>query len=164
MPLSPLVVGRVDATVWWTWIVSPIRTAALRYHVMPRNATAVPSLSPRRDSSPVAIANTPGPWKIRPPNCVVLANSSSVWSGLKSPDRPANNETSASVMVRAGLSHVCPTTNSSKYIPRRRAVDDTWRLQRDLSIFRWDVVDDVHSSGPADVTSSQAATIARPLT
>ena len=72
---------------------------------MPRKAMAVPSLIPSRDSRPVAIANTPGPWKMRPPNWVVLANSSSVWSGLKSPEKPANATTSASVIVRAGLSH-----------------------------------------------------------
>ena len=34
----------------------------------------------------------------------------------------------ASVIVRAGLSHACPTSNSSKYIPRWRAFDGTWRL------------------------------------
>src|SRR5918993_2449530 len=165
IPRSPLLVGRVAATVWWTWIVSPIRTAALRYHVMPRNAIAVPSLIPSRDSSPVAIANTPGPWKILPPNCVFLANSSSVWSGLKSPERPAKSDTSASVIVRAGLSHDCPISNSSKYIPPGRAVDDTWappvaRGRRDPDVIDTDVVTWT-SSRSADVTSPQVATTPR---
>ena len=84
-------------------VAYPDRGAQVPRHPEERDRCA--SLMPSRDSSPVAMAKTPGPWKMRPPNCVERANSSSVCSGLKSPDRPAKATTSASVIVRPGLSH-----------------------------------------------------------
>src|SRR5262249_29724471 len=65
--------------------------------------------------SPLAIENTANPWAIGRRKAVVLANSWSMWIGLKSPLKPAKLTMSASVIVRPPEVHSWPTSRSSKY-------------------------------------------------
>src|SRR5439155_11255408 len=63
------------------------------------------------------MARTSRPWAIRPRNGVCsFTYSSSMCSGSKSPDRPANAVMSASVTVRLAVSTFCPTERSSRYV------------------------------------------------
>src|SRR5204862_3313406 len=64
---------------------------------------------------PLAIENTPKPCAIGRRNGVVLANSWSMWIGLKSPLKPAKLTMSVSVIVRPPEVHSWPTSMSSKY-------------------------------------------------
>ncbi len=60
--------------------------------------------------SPLVIDTTSSPWAIRPPNGVLaVTHTSSVWSGLKSPDTPAKLTMSASVTVRPNDRQMSPT-------------------------------------------------------
>ena len=68
---------------------------------MPRSASVVPSKIPSWLAWPEATARTSMPWAIRPFIGLCRADSSSVCSGLKSPESPAKASTAPSVTVRA---------------------------------------------------------------
>src|SRR5690606_8204271 len=102
-PRSGLLVSRSSVMVVITLMVSPMRTGARKRQLRTsRNPSSVPSKTPPRWRSPVAIASTSTPWAIRSPYGVRAACSASVCSGLKSPETPAKFTTSASVTVRPG--------------------------------------------------------------
>src|ERR1051326_3705112 len=83
----------------------------------PVNAISVSSRMFDRVARPIDIPNTSAPCAMRCPKRVVFANSSLVWSSVKSPVSPANAVTSASVTVRPRVTRSPLVSKSSKYSP-----------------------------------------------
>src|SRR5215211_3984332 len=79
---------------------------------------------------PLAMQNTANPCAIGRRNGVPLANSWSMWIGLKSPLNPAKLTTSDSVTVRPPEVHSLPTSRSSKYRCEEEKLIGGLRMQR----------------------------------
>ena len=95
--------------------MSPMKTGARNCQSrIPSMAIALPLKSPVRSNNPVIIDRISSPYTTRWPYGVSLANSTSVWMGLKSPLNPAKATTSVSVMVRAGPANESPGWRSSR--------------------------------------------------
>src|SRR5262249_4614470 len=95
-------------------IVSPAKTGSRKFQTRTRSIAIVRTggvNTPR----PLPIEKTAKPCAIGRRNGVGLANSASMWIGLKSPLKPGKLTMSVSVIVRPPDVHSWPTSRSSKY-------------------------------------------------
>src|SRR5918912_762868 len=88
----------------------------------------VPANHPAWLTSPLKMATTSSPWAMRPLKGVVWANTSSVCSGLKSPDTPAKAATSASVTVRRDERKI----RSEQHLASEQTVGVPHQLRREV--------------------------------